>query len=103
MTDVCLCSRIADQKTYTGKLGGLQDDACIAFQLVMAAMRTFWESPEVCAVLAAVGAGHDELSGRRENSGHGTTWRIGMRRSDSIRRSIAPTWEFLIVLLAVVS
>jgi hypothetical protein len=34
------------RKTYTGKLGGLQDDACISFQLVMAAMRTFWESPK---------------------------------------------------------
>jgi len=34
------------RKTYTGKLGGLQDDACISFQLVMAAMRTFFESPK---------------------------------------------------------
>ena len=34
------------RKTYTGKLGGLQDDACISFQLAMAAMRTFWESPK---------------------------------------------------------
>ena len=34
------------RKTYTGKLGGLQDDCAIAFQLVMIAMRTFWESPK---------------------------------------------------------
>jgi len=31
------------RKTYTGKLGGLQDDCAIALQLVMAAQRVFFE------------------------------------------------------------
>ena len=34
------------RKTYTGKIGGLQDDVAIAFQLCMIAMRTFFESPK---------------------------------------------------------
>ena len=34
------------RKTYTGKVGGQQDDCCIAFQLVIAAIRTFFESPK---------------------------------------------------------
>lgn len=34
------------RKTYTGKLGGLQDDCVIAMQLVMIAMRTFFEDPK---------------------------------------------------------
>ena len=34
------------RKTYTGKLGGMQDDVCISFQLVMIAMKTFFESPK---------------------------------------------------------
>jgi hypothetical protein len=34
------------RKTYTGKLGGQQDDVCIALQLVMTGMRTFFESPK---------------------------------------------------------
>ena len=32
------------RKTYTGKLNGQQDDVVIAFQLVMIAQRTFFES-----------------------------------------------------------
>lgn len=32
------------RKTYTGKLGGQQDDVAICMQLVMIAMRTFFES-----------------------------------------------------------
>lgn len=34
------------RKTYTGKLGGQQDDTCIAFQLVLTGMKTFFESPK---------------------------------------------------------
>lgn len=34
------------RKTYTGKLGGLQDDVAIAVQLVIIAIRTFFESPK---------------------------------------------------------
>ena len=34
------------RKTYTGKLGGMQDDVCISFQLVMIAIKTFFESPK---------------------------------------------------------
>ena len=34
------------RKTYTGKVGGLQDDVCIAMQLVMIGMKTFFESPK---------------------------------------------------------
>jgi len=33
------------RKTYTGKLGGLQDDCAIALQLVLAAQRVFFEDP----------------------------------------------------------
>ena len=32
------------RKTYTGKIGGMQDDIAIAVQLVLIAMRTFFES-----------------------------------------------------------
>jgi hypothetical protein len=34
------------RKTYTGKLGGQQDDVCIAVQLALAAMRKFYEDPK---------------------------------------------------------
>lgn len=33
-----------NRKTYTGKVGGQQDDVCIALQLAMIAQRTFFES-----------------------------------------------------------
>ena len=34
------------RKTYTGKLGGLQDDVCIALQLVLTAQREFFTNPK---------------------------------------------------------
>jgi len=40
------------RKTYTGKLGGMQDDVCIALQLVIAAQRTFFESPKYSSFAA---------------------------------------------------
>jgi len=33
------------RKTYTGKLGGMQDDCVISLQLALIAQRTFWEDP----------------------------------------------------------
>lgn len=35
-----------NRKTYTGKLGGQQDDVCIALQLVLTAQREFFMSPK---------------------------------------------------------
>jgi len=34
------------RKTYTGKIGGLQDDTVIALQLVLIASKTFFENPK---------------------------------------------------------
>jgi hypothetical protein len=39
-----LWSRSQPRKTYTGKVGGMQDDVSIALQLAIAAQKTFFES-----------------------------------------------------------
>ena len=57
------------RKTYTGKLGGLQDDVVIAVQLCLIAMRTFFESPKYTsfskpsATVQTLGGGHDGFGG----------------------------------------